>query len=85
MEGEMKKAMLLIVLYSLVFCGCAGWKTRQLEEIETSYQNGEITKTEYLSLKLQVDQVVAQRVTAKHYLQMGPRTTHSLLQARQVC
>ena len=63
----MKKELvgLISILMIFVLCGCATfrevgtayWHKNRLQEIETAYQNGDIEKKEYLSLKNEADQI----------------------------
>jgi len=63
----MKKELsrLISILMIIALCGCATfrevgtayWHKNRLQEIETAYQNGDIEKKEYLSLKNEADQI----------------------------
>jgi len=59
----MKKLTLMITCFFLLGCatftdvGTAYWHKNRLQEIETAYQNGDIEKEEYLSLKNEADQI----------------------------
>jgi len=64
----MKK--ILLVLLAMVLSGCItantmvggrAWHSQRMQEIETAYKHGEITKAEYISLKNEADQVRAER------------------------
>lgn len=58
----MKKISSILLIF-LIGCstipkaGTKNWYHKRLEEIETAYQNGEITKAEYIHLKNETDQV----------------------------
>lgn len=64
----MKLIKLIVVCTFVAGCsststsvGSLTWHNERLAEIETAYANKEITKSEYLSLKNEADQVRTQR------------------------
>lgn len=46
----------LILILLLLLSGCTTWQQKRTMEIETALKNGEITKAEYLDLKIKLDQ-----------------------------
>jgi len=51
---------MLLIIVTLIGCGGIGsrvWLRQRLDELETAYANGEITKVEYMQLRLQAEQV----------------------------
>ena len=67
------KIALLFLSLSLTGCafikpnmtpGSVFWHKDRLQEIEQAYENKEISKAEYIQLKTNADQVVAQRRSA---------------------
>jgi hypothetical protein len=73
----MKISLLSLGLAFLLLCGCAAsnavgsqnWYQTRMQEIETSFTKGEITKADYLRLKNEADSIRAS------YMDSGrPRT-----------
>lgn len=55
------KNMLLIILCLAFISGCTGraneWHSSRLNELQTAYESGEISKKEFLDMKLRLDEM----------------------------
>jgi hypothetical protein len=61
----MKQSLLIIAVSLAVLCGCASKPDTtylsQIQSIEEAYQNKDLTKAEYLKLKMDAENASAQR------------------------
>ena len=70
----MKKILLVLLMMVLSGCitantnvGTRAWHSQRIQEIETAYKEGEITKAEYINLMNEADQVRATKKSSPPY------------------